>query len=178
MVDAQIAKDIRTAIKQGDVERTVALIGSDRERLTMMTPFGTWLHVAASFGKLEIVKRLAEMGADINAYGGIAGGGPLHRAASDGHLDVVQYLISRGAVLDTSEPERNPLFGAIHWGHTAIARALVDAGIDIHVKYSGKSMKNMDALAFAREWGRTDIAEMLTQVGTRRKPDSSAPDGR
>ena len=29
------------------------------------------------------------------------------------------------------------------------------------MKYSGKSMQNMDALAFAREWGRLDIVEML-----------------
>ena len=34
--------------------------------------------------------------------------------------------------------------------------------IDTQVKYTGDSMKGMDALAFAREWGRTDIAELLT----------------
>ena len=60
-----------------------------------------------------------------------------------------------------SEPERNPLFGAIYGGHTAIAKLLIDSGIDTTVKYSGESMHEMDALAFAHEWGRSDIAELL-----------------
>lgn len=161
MVDAQVAKEIRTAIKQGDVDRTMALIGSDKERLHLMTLFGTWLHVAAELGKLQIVQRLVEAGLDIDAYGGVAGGTPLHLAASDGHIDVVRYLLSRGAMLDVSEPERNPLFGAIHWGHTEIAKLLIDSGIDISVKYTGETMRNMDALAFAKEWGRSDIAALL-----------------
>src|SRR5438477_13092787 len=114
MDDRQIGIDIRDAIKQGDVEKVITLIGSDRTRLEMMTPFGTWLHVAADLGKLEIVKRLVALGADVNAYGGIAGGGPLNEAASEGHLDIVKYLLSRGAHLDVSEPGRNPLFSAVH----------------------------------------------------------------
>jgi ankyrin repeat protein len=157
----QFQREIHSAIQRGDVEAVVAIVGSDKERLTMMTPFGTWLHVAASFGQLDIVKRLIEMGADLNAYGGIAGGGPLHLAASDGHLNVVEYLLSRGAALDVSEPERNPLFGAIYGGHTAVAKLLIESGIDTKIRYSGESMKDMDALAFAREWGRTDIVELL-----------------
>jgi uncharacterized protein len=161
MENVQLAKDIRTAIKQGDVERVEALIGADPSRLNMTTVFGNWLHQAASLGKFEIVKRLVAMGADINAYSGIAGGGPLHRAASDGHYDIVTFLTERGASLDVSEPERNPLFGAIHFGHTEIAKFLIDSGIDTSIKYKGNSMKNMDALAFANEWGRKEIAEYL-----------------
>lgn len=161
MDNVQIAKAIRAAIKQGDTEKVFSLIGSDKARLEMITPFGTWLHVAATHGKLEIVKRLVEMGADVNARAGIAGDSPLNQAASYGHLDVVKYLLSCGAELDVSEPERNPLFGAIHHGQAGIVKLLIDSGINTRVKYTGKSMKDMDALAFAREWGRTDIAEIL-----------------
>lgn len=162
MPDMQIAKEIRTAIKQGDADKVMALIGADRERLAMMTPFGTWLHVAASLGQLEIVKRLIAVGADVNAKGGVFGDGPLNEAASDGHIEVVDYLLSCGAEIDVSEPERNPLFGTIRGGHTAIAKLLIDRGMDTGIKYTGESMKDMDALAFAREWGRSDIVELLS----------------
>jgi ankyrin repeat protein len=161
MENRSVAIDIHSAIKRGDFANVISLIGNNASCLRMMTPFGTWLHVAASHGKLDIVKWLIDSGADVNAYGGICGGAPLHLAASDGHLDVVQHLLSCGAVLDVSEPERNPLFGAIHNGHVNIAKLLIDSGIDTKVKYSGSSMHEMDALAFAREWGRTEIAELL-----------------
>lgn len=64
-------KELRAAIQNGDVEGTLALIGGDKSRLERQTIFGTPLHVAASAGQLEIVKRLVELGADLNARGGI-----------------------------------------------------------------------------------------------------------
>ena len=105
-----LAKEIRTAIKQNNVEKVVELIGSDMELLNMVTTFGTWLHVAATHGKLVIVKRLIELGADINRRRGVFGGGAIDVAASEGHIDIVRCLLSSGAEIDVSEPERNPLF--------------------------------------------------------------------
>lgn len=168
----QIGIEIRAAIKEGDAEKALALIGSDRSLLEMMTVFGTWLHVAASHGKLEIVKRLVAQGADVNRCGGTYEGGALNEAASAGHFDVAQYLLSEGAIMDVSDPRKNPLFGAIYNGHTAIAKLLIDSGIDTTVKYTGASMKNMDALAFAKEWGRTEIVELLKAVGKQKAANS------
>lgn len=161
MNGGEVQRAIRKAIKSGDLRQVKALIAEDPSRLGMQTPFGSWLHVAASAGQLDVVKWLISQGIDVDVHGGTAGGTPLDRAASDGHLDVARYLIEQGARLDVSEPERNPLFGAIHGGHTAIARLLIDSGIDITVTYTGENMTNMDALAFAKEWGRSDIVEML-----------------
>ncbi|MDT3429254.1 ankyrin repeat protein [Paenibacillus forsythiae] len=157
----QITKEIRSAIKQGNTERVIALIGSDDDLLNIMTPFGTWLHVAASEGKLEIVKCLIDLGADVNMIGGVYDGGVLNEAASEGHLEIVRYLLSSGAELDVSEPERNPLFGAISNGHIDIAKLLIESGIDTHVRYSGEAMKNVDALTFAREQGQMEIVKLL-----------------
>ncbi|WP_410983090.1 suppressor of fused domain protein [Bacillus cereus] len=162
MESIQLAKEIRTAIKQNDVERVVELIGSDMELLNMtIRPFGTFLHVAATHGNLEIVKRLIELGAEINRRGGIYGGGALNQAASKGQFEIVRYLLSCGAEMDVSKPERNPLFGAIQGGYVDIVKLLIENGIDIHVKYTGEYMKNMDALAFAHEQGQTEIANLL-----------------
>jgi ankyrin repeat protein len=162
MVDKEVAREIQAAIEGGDAERVAALIGSDKDRLNMSTRlFGTWLHVAASLGQLEIVKRLVNLGADVNALGGLEGSAPLHLAAAAGHLDIARYLLSRGATLDVSAPEKNPLFGAIHGGYKEMVKLLLDAGIDTKVRYQGRSIKNMDALAFARERGQSGIEQML-----------------
>lgn len=63
-----------------------------------------------------------------------------------------------------SESERNPLFSAIHGGHIDIVRFLVEAGIDHRVRYTGSSMQDMDACAFARERGQVDIAVFLAAL--------------
>lgn len=160
-MDAELHKAMRNAIKRGDLNEFVRLVGNDVSRLEMMTPFGTWLHVAAAHDQLDITKWLLDHGANVNQYGGIAGGGALQVAASDGHYEIVKYLLDNGAELDVSAPERNPLFGAILGGHEAIAKLLIDRGIDTRVRYSGESMKGMDAIAFAHERGQSGIAELL-----------------
>jgi ankyrin repeat protein len=164
MRDKPLVKEVRTAIKLGDIRKVVELTGSDESLLLAMTPFGTWLHVASSHGQLEIVKRLVEMGLDVNACGGIFGGTPLNEAASEGHIEIVKYLLSHGGKMDVSEPEKNPLFSSIYGGHLAIAKLLVENGIDTNVKYSGTSMNNMDALSFAQERGQSDIANILASA--------------
>ncbi|SFK11722.1 MULTISPECIES: suppressor of fused domain protein [unclassified Bacillus (in: firmicutes)] len=157
----QISKEIRSAIKSGNLEKVVELIDSNVEVLNMITPFGTWLHVAASRGELDIVKKLIELGVNINTLGGSYGGGALNVAASKGHINVVRYLLSCGADLDISDPIRNPLFGAISNGYPDIAKLLIESGIDVNVKYTGESMKAMDALAFAKEQGQGEIVKLL-----------------
>ena len=81
----ELHKTMRACIKAGDAEGLRQTLAENSDAANMITPFGTWLHVAASFGKLEIVRMLLENGLDINARGGVANAGALHRAASDGH---------------------------------------------------------------------------------------------
>jgi ankyrin repeat protein len=130
----------------------------------MVTPFGTWLHAAADFGNLTLAQRLVDLGADVNQRSGTFGGAAINLAAAKGHAAVVCYLMSKGAELDVGEPERNPLFSAIYGGHLEIVRLLIEAGIDWRVKYTGENMKGMDALAFARERGQSDIAAYLAAL--------------
>jgi uncharacterized protein len=92
---------------------------------------------------------------------GVFEGGPLNEAATAGHVDIAKYLLSCGAELDVSDPRSNPLFGAIMSGNLEIVKLLIENGIDTQVKYSGESMQNMDALAFAVERGQTEIAALL-----------------
>ncbi|MFS0558037.1 ankyrin repeat domain-containing protein [Brevibacillus sp. 179-C9.3 HS] len=163
MENTQIAKEIRAAIKIVQLDTLRNLLEKNSEMLEWMTPFGTWLHVASAHGHLEIVEYLINAGIDINAQGGTFSTNSLERAAAKGHLDIAQYLINHNVEIDTSEPERNPLFAAIYGGHFEIVRLLVENNIDISIKYSGENMKDMDAYAFAIERGETGIAKYLKQ---------------
>ncbi len=150
------------SIRHDDHARFVELAVSEPEHLKMTTPFGTWLHVAASHGRMETVRYLVESGVDVNARGGVANGTPLHDAASEGHLDVIDYLFRKGAILDTSEPSCNPLFAAIYGGHVDVAKYVIENGLDPTIRYSGDNMDNMDALAFAQERGQSQFFVLLS----------------
>lgn len=158
-----VNKAIRNAIKLGDMNEVIQLIGDDKEILSTMTSFGTWLHVAAKKGHLEMVEYLINKGIDIDARGDIFDASPLRVAAGAGHFEIVKYLIERGAEIDVSLAKRNPLFGAIYGGHKEVVECLVEKGIDISIRYTGENIKNMNAYEYAREFGQTEIAEYLKQ---------------
>ncbi|PEA24132.1 hypothetical protein CN923_28325 [Bacillus cereus] len=158
-----VNKAIRNAIKIGDINEVKRLIGDNPESLHLMTPFGTWLHVAAKKGHFGIVEYLIHKGIDVNTKGDIFDASPLRLAAGAGHLEIVKFLIETGAELDVSLAKRNPLFGAIYGGHKEVAEFLVEKGIDISIRYIGENIKNMDAYEYAREFGQTEIVEYLKQ---------------
>ncbi|CAM4233161.1 MULTISPECIES: ankyrin repeat domain-containing protein [Bacillus cereus group] len=161
MDKTQIAKIMRDSIKSGQLDMLRALLGKEPEMLSYVTPFGTWLHVATAHGHLEIIEYLINSGIDIHAKGGTFSTNALERAATKGYLHIAEYLIKHHVEMDTSEPDRNPLFAAIYSGHFEIVKLLVMNGIDITIKYSGNNMKDMDAYTFAVERGEMKIAEYL-----------------
>jgi ankyrin repeat protein len=159
--DQLFNQSVLLACKEDRPDVILRLLAERPTALKAMTPFGTWLHVAAAAGALAVVRQLLALGLDPNAKGGIFGGNALNDAAGNGNVAVMSELLAAGSELDTSDPERNPLFGAILSGHLAAVKWLLDQGIDTSVSYSGESMINMDALAFAVERGQTEIANYL-----------------
>lgn len=158
-----LTKEIKQAIENSDQSKLESLLASEPSQINVTTAFGNWLHFAVSFNaSMDIIKFLVEKGVDINEKDPILGGNVLNIAASEGRIDVVNYLLEKGAEIDISEPEKNPLFGAIYGGYKDIVETLIAHKIDFKIKYSGDNMNNMDALAFAKERGQTEIAEMLS----------------
>ncbi|OFD44220.1 hypothetical protein BWGOE3_32350 [Bacillus mycoides] len=161
MEDKRINKTIRNAIKLGDINEVKRVIGDNPEFLHLMTPFGTWLHVAAKKGHFGIVEYLIHKGIGINTKGGTFDASALNLAAGAGHLEIVKYLVESGAELDVSLAKRNPLFGAIYDGHKEVVEFLVEKGIDISIRYTGENIKNMNAYEYAEEFGQTEIATYI-----------------
>ncbi|SCC39221.1 ankyrin repeat domain-containing protein [Bacillus mycoides] len=157
----QIAKRIRESIKSGQLNTLRDLLEREPKMLEYVTPFGTWLHVATAHGHLEIIEYLVNSGIDIHAKGGTFSTNVLERAATKGYLYIAEYLIKHHVEMDTSEPDRSPLFAAIYSSHFEIVKLLVMNGIDITIKYSGNNMKDMDAYTFAVERGEMKIADYL-----------------
>ncbi|HCG7308512.1 TPA: ankyrin repeat domain-containing protein [Vibrio parahaemolyticus] len=155
------AKDVMAAIKSGDVSEVEKILSGDDKLLHLITPLGSWLHIATEQGQEKIVELLVDLGIDVNVQGGPSNATPLNTAAYEGNADLLIYFLEKRAVMDISEPDRNPLFAAIHAGHKDIVELLLKAGINTRIKYTGQSMKDMDAMAFAHEWGRTEIMEKL-----------------
>ena len=149
------------AIKTDDITTLAAILNHEPELLHATTPFGQLLHVAAGEGNEKILDFLIGHGSELESCGGTFGGTALNYAASKGQFGAVRFLLSRGAQMDITEPERNPLFSAVQSGNLDIARLLIEYGIDTKVAYTGESMKNMDALAFALEMGQMNIAHFL-----------------
>ncbi len=56
---------------------------------------GTALMMAAEMGRVDIVERLIERGADVNS--GMDADTALKRANCNGHTEVINYLLAHGA---------------------------------------------------------------------------------
>jgi len=153
---------ITQAIRDGDVARIQMLFSQYPEMINQdVIAFGTWLHYAAAHGTLEIAKYLVSIGFDINSTIKNVGRTPLKNASYEDNYEVAEYLVSEGATLDVSEPERNPLFGAVIGKSPHIVKLLLANGIDAKAKYTNESMENMDAMAFAMERGEIELARMI-----------------
>ncbi len=139
------------------------ILNGSPELLNEKTHKGSWLHQAAFNDQLVLMQRLLELGIDININGFDDDGTALDAAAAKGHLNIVRYLHEHGGILDTSASQRNPLFAAIVGGHTDVARYLIEQGIDMRPKYKIGNITDMDALKFARYWGRSEIVDLIQQ---------------
>ena len=116
----------------------------------------TALHVAAQYGRLDMVRYLVKKGASFSARDN-HGGTALHYAA-EGHLDVVRYLVENGADVHA----RDTIFGstALHvaafYGHLAVVKYLVGQGADAHARASNFVTPRDAAVACSTDTRRSD----------------------
>jgi ankyrin repeat protein len=91
----------------------------------------TALQAAAEGGHLEVVQRLLEAKADVNAAGSDGGRTALQAAAGGGHLEVVQRLLEAKADVNAAAGTyfgRTALEAAAEGGHLQIVALLKSSG--------------------------------------------------
>lgn len=119
------------------------------------------LHLAAFLGYKDVVKKLMELGADINAadYGGHT---PLLMAVSKGNEEVTALLIEKGADINAATRYgRTPLISAASGGYERITALLLEKGADTNAKNNfGETALSLSAAA-----GFTNIVAALIEKG-------------
>ena len=124
----------------------------------------TALHYAANDGKLRLVRRLIECGADVNAANANWFRSVLAWAANNARVETVRLLLAHGA-----RPDSLDALHAAAWGGPArgagrereyadTLKVLVDAGADVNDR---RSCKGRTPLAVALEAGNAGAIEFL-----------------
>ncbi|XP_060806925.1 protein fem-1 homolog A isoform X2 [Amyelois transitella] len=130
----------------------------------------TPLWCAAVAGRLEVLKVLADAGADVNA-GSDSGSTPVRSACFMTHLDVVRLLVQRGA--DIHRPNHN--------GGTCLINSVQSARLCSFLLEHGAALDAQDmqlktALHYAIQEHRVETARLLLQHGANPRLRSRAGD--
>ena len=168
------AASLDDAAKAGDLQRIEQLLNEGAD-INAAGPFGTALHWAALNGHSNVVKVLAERGADLNAVSKSLGT-PLHAAARRDHANVARALVEAGADIESRSPTEDftPLHQASFEGHVATALVLIEAGADVNaVSQLDPStlwgMGKASVLHLAKRHGHPDIVAALIAAGAKPK---------
>ena len=133
----------------------------NRARLNSRNRNGeTALGLAAFMGKLPLVQRLVEAGAEVNFYGW----SPLIYGAFNGHAEVVDYLLKHGAEINAkTENGSTALYFAARNGHVAVVKRLLNEKADLTIA----NENDETAVDAAMKRKHTEIEELLRAAGGR-----------
>ena len=121
----------------------------------------TTVILVASVGNTEVVRDLAERGADLEAFTRDRMN-PLMLAANGGHVDTVRELIRHGANVNArGEQDSTPLMYAAQNGDDAIVQVLLAAGADPNARGS----HGLTPLGFARQNKHERTVRLLQTSG-------------
>ncbi|MBQ2621753.1 MAG: ankyrin repeat domain-containing protein [Thermoguttaceae bacterium] len=147
-----------------DIERFETMFRTRWIDLNYHTSHGdNVLHYAALKGDLDWVKRIVEMGADVNEADN-NGRTPLLFAAIKGKLALVEYLAQQGADVNVKDPDKKTaLHFAAEVGALDLVKWLVEKGLDVNAKDNDIGKKAV--LLYAVESDSLELVQWLVQHG-------------
>jgi ankyrin repeat protein len=152
--------DAFAAAALGDLPALQAQLAAAPGLLDEFSPDGfTLLHLAAFFGRTELVSELLSRGANAGAVANNATQvQPLHSAAALQQLEAARLLVATGADVNARQQGGwTPLHAAAAGGDLALARLLLEHGADPRQPND----QGLDALALAQSKGHAELAALL-----------------
>jgi uncharacterized protein len=147
----------------GNLDRVKQIVGTDPASAKAFSPDGfPVVALAAVFGHLDVVRYLAQNGADINAAATNGSGyNALTGAVASGHTEIVRWLLENGANPNYRYAAGySPLLTAAANGHLEIVKLLLNHGADSRVNTNdGKSAVNL-----ATERNHPAVADFLRSL--------------
>jgi ankyrin repeat protein len=153
LLDAGAEVDVGLAAMLGDERRVRELAARDPSAVRRPTADGfPPLAAAAHFGKVDAMRALLELGADVAARSGNAlQNTALHAAAAGGRVDAMRLLVEHGAPVDARDAGgHTPLMIAAANGLADGVKLLLDKGADRAARAGdGRTARDQ---ALARGW--------------------------
>ena len=145
----------------GRVDNVKLLLSHERILMNAkQTDRTTAIHLAATYGHVEVLKLFHQKGADLNAKGRQSMT-PLILAAAYGHFDCVKFLIENEAKInDKDKIKRNALMMAVRNGNVRIASYLLKHGSDFDKPDSSDNY----AIHYAAAYGFPECIDILVQA--------------
>jgi ankyrin repeat protein len=123
----------------------------------------TALAVASCCGKVEAVKALASLGADVNTAMK-DGATSVYVAAQNGHVEVVKALASLGADVNATDNEgATPVYVAARQGHLEVVKALASLNADV----STPNEIGATPVSIASRHGHLEMVKALASLGAK-----------
>jgi ankyrin repeat protein len=128
----------------------------------------TALHYAANDGKLRLVRRLIELGADVNASNARWYRSVLAWAANNARIDTIGLLLEQGARPDSLDAMHAAAWGGSDRGsgrereYAAALKLLIEAGADLNDR---RNAEGQTPLGAALRSGNPTAIELLRSLG-------------
>jgi ankyrin repeat protein len=131
---------------------------------------GTPLIVAARKGKVDLVRRLIEAGADVNRAAP-GDGNPLIAASKRGEMTIIEMLVRAGADVNAHvQSDETPLINAARENRLEAARYLIAQGADVNLAVDAPTAAGVvrrSPLGMARRGHHKEMERLLRSHGAR-----------